>query len=60
MVFNRRNKNQEICDGLIQMAGARGQRIRRLISQSFSGVRSRELWVISGSNEVKMSVNMRR
>jgi len=59
IVSRRRKRNQEMCDGFIQMAGAKGQRISRLIVQSFSGLRRRELWDIRGSKEVKMSVNMR-
>lgn len=45
-------------EGLSQMEGARGHRINRLISQSFSGLIYSELRAIGGSNEEKMSVNI--
>ena len=51
--------NDEIWEGLSQIEGARGKMMNKLISHSLSGLRWRDLRVIGGSNEEKMSVNMK-
>lgn len=51
--------DQEMREGLSQIDGASGRRIKRLISHNLSGLKWRDLRAIGGSKEEKMSVNMK-